>query len=128
MSMPTGDGDLGNLLAAMAELQTNLANAETNVNARDVTGQSGGGAVTVTVSGEFSFTRVHLDAAVVDPNDVEVLEDLVLAAIRDAARQLTELRRSAMGGAVSQALGGLLSTRDEPELSDDPRATERDPA
>ena len=126
--MPTGEGDLGNLLAAMAELQTNLANAETNVNARDVTGRSGGGAVTVTASGEFSFTRVHIDAAVVDPNDVAILEDLVLAAIRDAAQQLTELRRSAMGGAVSQALEGLLAPREEPELSGDPRATEPDPA
>ena len=108
MSMPNGGDDLNGLLSAMSQLQANLADAETGVNTREVTGGAGGGAVSVTASGEFSFTQIHIDPAVVDPSDVALLEDLILVAVRDACSKLVELRKLAMGGAVSQALGGLL--------------------
>jgi DNA-binding YbaB/EbfC family protein len=61
----------------MAEMQTALADLE-------VVGQSGGGFVTVTVTGKGDVKRVKLDPKLVDPNEVEVLEDLIVAAAKDA--------------------------------------------
>jgi DNA-binding YbaB/EbfC family protein len=61
----------------MAEMQTALAELE-------VTGQSGGGFVTVTVNGKGDIKRVKIDPKLADPNEVEVLEDLIVAAAKDA--------------------------------------------
>ena len=63
--------------AKMAEMQTALADLE-------VVGQSGGGFVTVTVNGKGDVKRVKIDPKLVDPNEVAVLEDLIVAAARDA--------------------------------------------
>ncbi len=103
------DGGLGELLAQMQSLQHHLAEAEASASAREVEGSAGGGAVRVRAAGEISFTSVSIDPSVVDPADVALLEDLVLAAVRDAAAKLLEQRRAAMGAAVNEALGDLLS-------------------
>jgi DNA-binding YbaB/EbfC family protein len=100
----------------MTQIQANLASVESEVNSRQVTGQAGGGIVTATASGEFSFDRIRIDPSVVNASDVALLEDLVLAAVRDAASKLIELRRNAMGGAVSEALGGLFGAAPAPEI------------
>jgi hypothetical protein len=106
MSLP-GNDDLNGLVGAMAQLQQQLERAQSDANARSVTGVAASGRVRVEVSGEFSFDRVVIDPSLVDPDDVALLEDLLLAALRDAAGQLRQLRHDAMGGAVSDALGGL---------------------
>ncbi|HVC25341.1 MAG TPA: YbaB/EbfC family nucleoid-associated protein [Acidimicrobiales bacterium] len=102
-----GDVDLGGLLSQMQQLQESVARAEAAATARHVTGTAAGGAVTVTASGELSFDAVTIDASVVDPADVAMLEDLVLAAVRDAAAKLLAMRREAMGDVVQSALEGL---------------------
>ena len=105
--------DFGGLLGAMGEFQQRLARAEQDANSRPVRGTSAQGLVTVEVSGEFSFDKVSIDPSVVDSTDIGLLEDLVLAALRDAATKLKTMRTQAMGGAVTEMLGNLFGT-DEP--------------
>ncbi len=69
-----------------------------------VEGQSGGGAVKVRVNGAMEFQSVSIDPAAVDPDDVGMLEDLVLAAIHDAVAKAGAVSEQAMGGLD---LGGL---------------------
>jgi DNA-binding YbaB/EbfC family protein len=66
-------------------------------------GSAGGGAVTVRLSGKREVLSVQLDPEVVDPEDVEMLQDLILAAFQDASRRVEEKLQKEMGG----ALGGL---------------------
>ncbi|HUZ19327.1 MAG TPA: YbaB/EbfC family nucleoid-associated protein [Acidimicrobiales bacterium] len=119
--MTAGEGGVDDLLAQMQELQQRLADAEAAAGAGGVEGTAGGGAVRIRAAGEFSFTAVEIDPSVVDPGDVQLLEDLVLAAVRDATSKLTDVRRKAMGTAVSSALEGLLGGIGTTRTSDAPR-------
>lgn len=97
---PTGMPDLGGLLEqAQSMMAASAAAAEATVE-----GQSGGGVVKVVVNGHFEFQDVVIDASVVDPADVEMLQDLVLAALRDAVTKVGAQQQGAMGGLD---LGGL---------------------
>ena len=118
--MTAGDagGGFDELLTQMGMLQQHLSAAEQRIGHEAVEGSAGGGAVVVRASGELSFDAVRIDPAVVAEGDVSVIEDLVLAAVRDAAAKLAQLRREAMGAAVSGALGGLFGSL-TPELGED---------
>ncbi|OLB87204.1 MAG: YbaB/EbfC family nucleoid-associated protein [Actinobacteria bacterium 13_2_20CM_2_66_6] len=83
----------------MAEAQAELAEAE-------LTGTAGGGLVTVTIKGTGEVTAVRIDPKAVDPDDVETLEDLVLAAIHNATEAVRELTEEKMGPLTS-GLGGM---------------------
>lgn len=96
--------DLGSLFDAANKMQEQLASAQDEAASTVVTGQAGGGAVTVDVTGDLDFQSVHIDPAAIDPDDVSMLEDLVLAALRDAADQLEGMQSGGMGGLD---LGGL---------------------
>jgi nucleoid-associated protein EbfC len=100
-----GAGGLGDLLAqAQQAMSASQAAAD-----QEVEGSAGGGVVRVTVTGAGEVRAVRIDPAVVDPDDVEGLEDLVLAALRDAHAQAARLHEQAMGGFdPSSMLGGLL--------------------
>lgn len=104
--------DLNGLLGAMAELQQQLARAESDANARVVVGSAAQGKVRIEVSGEFSFDKITIDPSIVDVADIALLEDLILAALHDATAQLRTVRTQAMGGAVSEALGGLFDSHE----------------
>ena len=106
--MTDDENGLEALLAQMQQLQSELAEAEAASAEQSVVGSSGGGAVRIEVSGDFSFDAVKIDPGVVTGNDVALLEDLVLAAIRDGVNQLVQLRNQAMGNAVNNAISGLL--------------------
>lgn len=106
-----GGFDLGGLLAQAQSMQQQLVEAQTRVAAQSVEGQSGGGVVRVTMTGGFEFTSVRIDPSAVDPSDVEMLQDLVLAAIRDAVGKVNALNQDAMQsmtGGLGGAFGGLL--------------------
>lgn len=111
---PTGGFDLGALLGAAQSMQAQLAESQAQVAATVVTGTAGGGAVTVEVGGGFDFRSVTISPDVVDPEDATMLEDLVLAALRDAAARVGELQAQAnplpgLGGDLDLGgLGGLL--------------------
>lgn len=89
---------------ALAQAQELLAKAQAELAAATVEGTSGGGAVRVTMSGEQKILAIALEPEVVDPNDVEMLQDLIMAAIADATQKATELQQKSFG-AITGGLG-----------------------
>ena len=100
--------DMNGLLAQAMAMQQQLVEAQEAAAAQTVEGVAGGGVVRVEVSGTMEFNRFHLDPAVVDPSDVGMLEDLLLAAVHDAATQVAALTQQTMGGMDLGGLQGLL--------------------
>ncbi len=108
MSNDEGGGfDIGSLISQIGQVQQNLQQAQEQAAAQEVEGSSGGGAVKVRVSGALEFLEVKIDPSVVDPDDVEMLEDLVLAAVRDGLEKASSLATSALGSAGLPGIGGL---------------------
>ena len=68
-----------------------------DIEAREFTATAGGGAVEVTVSGKKEITKVKLSEEVVDPDDIEMLEDLIISAVNEAIRQVEEMYNNEMG-------------------------------
>ncbi|MFN0090669.1 MAG: YbaB/EbfC family nucleoid-associated protein [Acidimicrobiales bacterium] len=109
MSDTEGGGfDLGALLQSAQQMQAQLADAQAKAAEVEVVGRAGGGAVEVTTTGTGEFRRVRIAPEAVDPAEVGELEDLVLAALHDAAAQVAALQQGAMGGLDLGSLGGLL--------------------
>ncbi len=79
---------MNQLLAQAQQLSEQLLSDKQLVDSQVFEGQAGGGAVKVTVTGAFEFRSVSIARAAVDPDDVEMLEDLVLAALNDAIGQI----------------------------------------
>ena len=102
-----GGFDLGGMLEQVQAMQQQMVEAQEAQAAKVITGSAGGGAVTVEVTGGGEFRNVTISPTVVDPTDVEMLEDLVLAAARDAMTQVNEGHESALGGVDLPDLGGL---------------------
>ena len=106
-----GLGDLGGLLESAQEAFSAQARAAEEV----VTGSAGGGVVTVEMTGTGEVRSVKLAPEVVDPQDIEMLQDLIVAALHDAGAKVTALQRDALGAlggldleGLGGALGGLL--------------------
>ncbi len=76
--------NLGQMLKQAQEMQSKMAEMQERLAALEVEGQSGGGMVRVTMTAKGQMKTVKLDPALVDPGDVEVLEDLIVAAVNDA--------------------------------------------
>jgi len=106
--------DMGALLAQAQAMQQRLLAAQAEAAEAVVEGQAGGGAVRVSVTGDMRFTAVHIDPRAVDPDDLSLLEDLVLAACNDAAERASAHTRAAVNdlglgpGLLGGALGGGL--------------------
>ena len=101
-----GQPNMQQLLKQAQKMQRDLAAAQEELAATEVRGTAGGGLVTATVTGGGEVLAVTIDPSAVDPDDVETLQDLVVAAIRDATRQATELQAERMGP-LTGGLGGL---------------------
>lgn len=97
--------DLGSLMEQASQMQQQMAQAQAAAATTVLEGAAGGGAVKVTVTGTGEFQSVHIDPSAVDPDDVAMLEDLVLAALHDATARIQELQAGAMGG-FGDLLGG----------------------
>ncbi len=85
--------DFSQLLQLGQQVQGRLTQMQTELAQRTVTGSAGGGMVEATVDGRGQVRRVRIDPAIVKDGDVEMLEDLVLAAVADAQRRADELYR-----------------------------------
>jgi DNA-binding YbaB/EbfC family protein len=94
------------LMKQAQKMQQQLMEAQSKLAETEVTGSAGGGLVTAVVSGGGEVKSVKIDPKAVDPDDVESLEDLVVAAIRDAAGNASELQQTTMGP-LAGGLGGL---------------------
>jgi len=98
-----GMPNMGNLLKKAQELQEKMAKLQEELGEKTVEASSGGGMVTVMANGKQEIVSIKIDPEVVDANDVEMLEDLVLAAINDALYQAKQLVSEEM----SQLTGGV---------------------
>ena len=100
--MTDGPGpDLGALMSQLGQVQQNLQAAQQSAASQVIEGIAGGGAVRISATGGLDFRSVTIDPSVVDPADVEMLEDLVLAAIRDAVEQANALQPTPSGVSAS---------------------------
>ncbi len=101
--------DLGALLSQLGQVQQNLQAAQQSATSQAIEGVAGGGAVRISATGGLDIRSVSIDASVVDPDDVEMLQDLVLAAVRDVVEQANALQTDALGGVgLGGGLEGLL--------------------
>lgn len=98
--------NMAKLMQQAQKMQAGLAQAQEELAKVTVTGTSGGGAVSATVNGQGDVTAISISKDVVDPNDVEMLEDMVLEAIKDGIKKSRELASSKMG-ALTGGLGGF---------------------
>jgi DNA-binding YbaB/EbfC family protein len=92
-----GQPNMQQLLKQAQKMQRDLASAQEELASTEVEGSAGGGLVSATVTGTGQVVSIHIDPAVVDRDDVETLEDLVVAAINDATRQASDLQAERMG-------------------------------
>ena len=104
---PGGQPDMGQLLKQAQKMQQALAAAQEELANAEVTGSAGGGLVTATMTGSGDLVSVTISPEAVDPDDVETLQDLVVAAVRDAQRAVNELAASTMGPVTGGLGGGL---------------------
>ena len=95
--MPAGFGDMSSLLKQAQEMQKRMQETERDLGERILEGTAGGGVVKVYVNGLQEVQAVKIDKAVVDPDDVDALEDLLTAAVRQAVTASKELRQKEMG-------------------------------
>ncbi|MGZ3637562.1 MAG: YbaB/EbfC family nucleoid-associated protein, partial [Ktedonobacterales bacterium] len=91
------------MLQQLQQMQNKMLKAQEELQNSTYEGTSGGGAVRVTMTGKFEVTAVKLDQEVVDPEDVSLLEDLILTALQDAFNQVTDATAKSM----SAAMGGM---------------------
>lgn len=101
--------DIGALLEQAQKMQEQVMAAQASAAEQVVEGHAGGGLVKVSVTGGMDFRAVHIDPSAVDPEDVEMLEDLVLAALHDAVHQANEINQQAFGGLGLPGMPGLNS-------------------
>ena len=99
-------GNMNNLMKQAQKMQKQMEENQKALEEKEFTATAGGGAVEVTVSGKREIVKVKLSEEVVDPDDVEMLEDLIVAATNEALRQAEEAAASAMS-ALTGGLGGL---------------------
>lgn len=105
-----GENPMAGLLAQAQQMQEKLLAAQNEIAASEVTGSAGNGLVTVTGSGTGEITAVTIDPKVVDPEDIETLQDLLLGALSDLATKRDELATEKMGplaGGLGGGPGGL---------------------
>lgn len=103
-----GQPNMQQLMKQAQKMQQQLEATQAELASTEVTGSAGGGLVTATLTGSGELVSLAIDPSVVDPDDVETLQDLVVAAVRDAHRAVSELAAEKMGPLTGSAgLGGL---------------------
>lgn len=99
-------GNMNNLMKQAQKIQRQMEETTKELEEKEVTATAGGGAVEVTVSGKKEVVKVKLAEEVVDPDDIEMLEDLIVAATNEALRKMEELSQQSMAK-ITGGLGGL---------------------
>jgi len=122
LGLPGGDlggFDMGALLEQAMGMQQQLLEAQAEAAEAVVEGQAGGGVVKVRVTGGMVFESVTIAAEAVDPTDVELLQDLVLAALNDAMDGIARMQQASMGGFDLGAMGDMLGLGGSADDDDD---------
>ena len=100
MNMP---GNMNNLMKQAQRMQRQMEESQKEMETKEFTATAGGGAVEVTVSGKKEVTKIVLSPDAVDPDDIEMLQDLIMAAVNEAYRKMEEESQNAM----SKFTGGM---------------------
>lgn len=104
---PKTGGGMGNMQKQMQQMQAvqrMMEQKQAEIEEMEATASSGGGAVTVTVSGKKEIKSIELKPEVVDPDDVEMLQDLIMVAVNEAMRQMEDISQKEMGS-ITAGLG-----------------------
>jgi len=101
-----GGGNLGNLMKQAQKMQKDMERVQAELAEKTVEATAGGGAVTVVASGKKEIKEINIKPEAVDPDDVEMLQDLILAAVNEALRKADEMVNSEMGK-ITGGLGGI---------------------
>ncbi len=100
-------GNMANLMKQAQKMQKQMEDVTKELEEKEMTATAGGGVVEVTVSGKREVTKVKIDPEAVDPDDVEMLEDLIMAATNEAMRQIEEYSQQKMGKITGGIGGGM---------------------
>ncbi len=100
-------GNMNNLMKQAQRMQRQMEETQKELEEKEVTATAGGGAVEVTVSGKKELVKVKLSEEVVDPDDIEMLEDLIVAATNEALRKVEEESQEAMARITGGIGGGM---------------------
>ncbi|MGI6257195.1 MAG: YbaB/EbfC family nucleoid-associated protein [Anaerovoracaceae bacterium] len=92
----SGNANMQKQMQQMQQMQQKMEELQEEINEMETTATSGGGAVSVTVNGKKEITDIALQAEVVDPEDIEMLQDLVMTAVNEALRQIEEISSNEM--------------------------------
>ena len=100
-------GNMSNIMKQAQRMQRQLEESQKELEEKEFTASSGGGAVTVTITGKKEVTKIKIDPDAVDPDDVEMLEDLITAAVNEAIRTVEEASQESVGKITGGIGGGL---------------------
>lgn len=100
MAMP---GNMNNLMKQAQRMQRQMEESQKELETKEFTANAGGGAVSVTITGKKEVTKVVLSPEAVDPDDIETLQDMIVAATNEALKQV----EAANNDAMSRATGGM---------------------
>src|SRR2546423_5679216 len=103
--MPQGP-NLNQILKQAQQMEAEMAKAQEQLKNEIVEASAGGGMVKVTMTGDLQLREIKIDPEAVDPEDVELLQDMVTAAVNEAMRSAQELASSRMGGIAGLGGGG----------------------
>ncbi len=101
--MRGGMGNINNMMKQVQKMQKDMEKAQAELEAKTYEATAGGGAVAVTMNGKKELTSLTLDKDVVDPDDIDMLQDLILVAVNDAIKQVEDEANQKMG----QMTGGM---------------------
>lgn len=90
-------GNMNNMMKQAQKMQQEMLKAQQELEEKEVEATAGGGAVTVKVSGKKQITEINLAPEVVDPDDIEMLQDLIMVAVNDALNKIDEEAANRMG-------------------------------
>jgi len=99
--------DMNKLMQQMGQMQEEMQKAQDELANETVEATAGGGMITVVADGTGEIKQIKIDPKAIDPDDPEMLEDMILAAVNEAIRSAHSLMESKLGGLTGGALGGL---------------------
>jgi nucleoid-associated protein EbfC len=99
--------DMNKLLEQVQQMQAQMEQAQAELKKEIVEATAGGGLVTVKANGALEIVEIKIDPQAIDPDDPELLADMVQAAVNEAIRSAQSLMESRLGGLAGGALGGL---------------------
>ena len=101
-----GGMDMNALLKQAQQMQADMAKAQEQLADEEVEASAGGGMVKVKMTGDLKLKQIEIDPEAIDPEDSEMLADMVMAAVNEAIRSAQELATNKLGGIAGGALGG----------------------